>query len=625
MKKRKNYSQNMYLFIVYGFFIMILLTAFFSYFYRYNKNMLYEEARRKSEDLCSSIGSSVNTELNNMSTVSMNILYSNAIKSNFIEFSNTYRYSQVSLDNILDSRDRIIAIYDIVTAIIGPFQTVPQVNLYSMGGDCVGSGYFQRVTNTDFDTLPWYKPTMDLNGHKYISSPQVYLDLPGQGENQVSRKYISLTRLFFNEAHDPQGIIEVIQDCNQLFSLIPELKKNNPYVSFYVYNDRGELLYPYYREENNDYLSLIKKYQTGPSTDEMISYTDENNEEHLVNFKYINDYDWTVITSEPKDSIYFSINSFKESFTYILILSILLTLAICFFISNRLTRPLRKLTNATKKITINRVLDEKKQILTSADSNIEEISQLCESIREMYGKLRSTTQDVLLSRSEETRAKLQATQSLINPHFLYNCLTNISVMAEEDMNEDIVTLCQALCDYFRYISSSEDMIVPLSEELFSTEQYIKCMEMRYKEAFEYSIDVEETVHDILIPKLILLPIVENAFKYAFEKMPPWKLNIKVRLVNNYWTIAIQDNGGCLSNERKEYLMNSFNNIDINEESKSLKIGGMGLKNVYLRLKLLYGKQSIFEIENTLPQRTIFTLGGPIYKSKEEYYEHNPKL
>lgn len=615
----------MYLFIVYGLFIMILLTTFFSYFYHYNKNMLYNDARRKSEDLCASIGSSVSTELNKMSTVSMNILYSNAIKSNFIEFSNTYRYSQVSLDNILDSRDRIIAIYDIITAIIGPFHSVPQVNLYSMGGDCVGSGYFQRVTNTSFDTMTWYKPTMDLNGHKYISSPQVFLDLPGQGENQVSRKYISLTRLFFNEAHEPQGIIEVIQDCNQIFNLIPELKKNNPYVSIYVYNDRGELLYPYYRDVNNDYLSLIEKDATGPSTEEMISYTDENNEEHLVNYKYINDYDWTVITSEPKDSIYYSINSFKESFTYILILSILLTLAICFFISSRLTRPLRKLTSATKKITINRVLDENKKILTSADSNIKEISQLCESIREMYGKLRSTTQDVLLSRSEETRAKLQATQSLINPHFLYNCLTNISVMAEEDMNEDIVTLCQALCDYFRYISSSEDMIVPLSEEIFSTEQYIKCMEMRYKDSFEYSIDVEEVADDILIPKLILLPIVENAFKYAFDKMPPWKLSIKVRLINNNWTVAIQDNGGCLSNERKEYLMNTFKNIDINEESKSLKIGGMGLKNVYLRLKLLYGQQSIFEIENTLPQRTIFTLGGPIYKSKEEYYEYNPKL
>ncbi|NLP35415.1 MAG: histidine kinase, partial [Clostridiales bacterium] len=358
---------------------------------------------------------------------------------------------------------------------------------------------------------------------------------------------------------------------------------------------------------------------------ENISYIDEDHEEYLINYKKIDDYDWTVVISEPKDSIYASMNTFKQSFRYILILSILLTLAICFFISNRLTMPLRKLTNATKKITINRVLDENKPILTSADSNIREISQLCESIREMYGKLRSTTQDVLLSRSEETRAKLQATQSLINPHFLYNCLTNISIMAEENMNDDIMTMCYALCDYFRYISSSEDMVVPLQEEIFSTEQYIKCMKMRYGDDFKYIIDIDEAASDIVIPKLILLPIVENAFKYAFDKKPPWELKIKAKVNEKSWTIEIQDNGGCLSDERKEYLLNLFHNLDVNEESKSLKIGGMGLKNIYLRLKLLYGKQSIFEIINNLPQRTIFIVGGPIYKSKEEYYEHNPKL
>ena len=623
--KKHNYSQSMYLFFIYGLFILTLLSTFFFYIYHYNKTLLYKEAQRKSEDLCASISSSVSTELDNMSAISMNIVYSNAIKSNFKEFSKAYRSSQLSLEDMASSRESILAIYDIITAILGPFQSVPQVNLYSMNGDCVGSGYFQRVTNANFNELEWYQPTMELNGHKYISSPTVILDLPTQGENQLSRKFISLTRIFFNKAEDPQGIVEVIQDCDRIFTLIPELKKNNPNVSICVYNDRGEMVYPYDRKEGNDYLSLIRKNPSAPSGGKMISYNDENNGESFINYKNIANYDWTVVTSEPKDSIYSSMNTFKKSFTGILILSILLTLAVCFFISNQLTRPLRKLTKATRKITINRVLDENKKILTSADSNIKEISQLCESIREMYGKLRSTTQDVLLSRSEETRAKLQATQSLINPHFLYNCLTNISIMAEENMNEDIITMCYALCDYFRYISSSEDMVVPLKEEINSTEQYIRCMQMRYNDDFEYTREIEAAAENVFIPKLILLPIVENAFKYAFDKKPPWKLNIKVYLEGNHWIVTIQDNGGCLSNERKEYLMNMFRNLDINEESKSLKIGGMGLKNVYLRLKLLYGEESIFEIENTLPQRTIFILGGPIYTSKEEYYEHNPKL
>ena len=152
---------------------------------------------------------------------------------------------------------------------------------------------------------------------------------------------------------------------------------------------------------------------------------------------------------------------------------------------------LKNLQEQPVKITINRVLSEEKVNLTSASSNITELSILCDSIRNMYEKLRSTSQEVLLSRSEETRAKLQATQSLINPHFLYNSLTNISIMAEEDMNEDIVKLCGALCDYFRYISSGQEMIVPLEREIFYTEQYLKCMKFRFGDELEYKISIAQ--------------------------------------------------------------------------------------------------------------------------------------
>src|SRR5699024_6739051 len=150
------------------------------------------------------------------------------------------------------------------------------------------------------------------------------------------------------------------------------------------------------------------------------------------------DYDWTVIITQPEETVYLPLRDFQIAFIIIAFFSILFTLLVCFYISQQLTKPLKKLTNANSKITINRVLSEDKVNLTSADSHIQELSTLCESIRTMYEKLRSTSQEVLLSKSEETRAKLQATQSLINPHFLYNSLTNISIMAEEQMNDDII-------------------------------------------------------------------------------------------------------------------------------------------------------------------------------------------
>ena len=344
-----------------------------------------------------------------------------------------------------------------------------------------------------------------------------------------------------------------------------------------------------------------------------------------MSYQKIDSYNWTIVTSEPKDVVFRSLYAFKEGFVIIIVVSIFSTLLLCFIISSRLTYPLSKLTKATKKVTISRVLNENKTILTSANSNIREISELCQSFIEMYDKLKDSSHEILLLKSEETRAKLQATQSLVNPHFLYNNLTNISIMAEENMNEDIIKICHALCDYFRYITTNDETAVPLFQEILYTEKYIECMKMRYGEDFIYHSNIEESTKNILIPKLIVQPIVENAFKYGFSSSPPWHLKILSEIDNEKWLIHIEDNGGCLSDINKEKLLSYFNDININEEFKTLKIGGMGLRNVYLRLHLLYNEHAIFKIDNSKIGKTIFTIGGPIYLEKEEFYEQYTEI
>ena len=79
--------------------------------------------------------------------------------------------------------------------------------------------------------------------------------------------------------------------------------------------------------------------------------------------------------------------------------------------------------------------------------------------------------------------------------------------------------------------------------------------------------------------------------------------------NETWFLEIEDNGGTMSNEKKKELIHLYENLNMNEELKSMEIGGMGLKNVYLRLKLLYGENAIFKITNDYPGRTIFIVGG----------------
>lgn len=620
---QKRYSQKMYLFIIYGFFILILLGIFFAFTYTHYKTNMLTEAKKDLENLCVSVNNSIETQLDDLSTISMNIVYSNAIKTNFKEFSRLYQQTGDDPSTAIASREKAQAIHDIVTAIIGAYQTASDIKLYTMDGSYVEAGYYLKTASVDLKTLPWYEEVLELNGYKYFTDPFVSNEIPGKNGSRGTHKFISLIRLFLDSGGQPEGIVEVIQDCDEIFTLPAQLEDSNPDNHVYIYNSRNELVYPYTKTTACDFYPEIKKNHLQESQSSMIQAEDK--ESYLVTYEQVPGYDWTVIVTKPRSAVYLPLHNYRTIFIGIGGLSILVTLIICFYISQQMTKPLQKLTAAASKITISRVLSEQKVNLTSADSRIQELSTLCESIRSMYEKLRSTSQEILLSKSEETRAKLQATQSLINPHFLYNSLTNISIMAEENMNDDIIRMCQALCDYFRYISSGQEMIVPLEKELFYTERYLECMKFRFGEEFEYHIQLESGTENVVIPKLIIQPIIENAFKYAFVYNPPWILHISAEITKDSWKLKIQDNGGCLSEEKKLELMTLYESLDMDEELKSMQIGGMGLKNVYLRLKLLYNDRAIFQIENSLPKRTIFIVGGPVYHSKEAYYEEHPQL
>lgn len=617
MKKiTRHYSQTLYLFVIYGSFILVLLGIFFTYTYSHYRENTLEESKRSLENMCASITNSVEAQLDSLSTISMNIVYSNMVKTNFREFSSAFQRTGEDQAEIVSSRQSAEVIHDIVTAMIGAYQSASYIRLYDMDGSCVESGYWMSTSRADLESLAWYDEVMELNGFKYISEPKTRKDLPATGKNRNSQKFISLIRLFLNRDGAPEGIAEVAQDCGKIFVLASQLEGSNPDIRVQIYNSRKELVYPYTAFDmygSESYHNLIEKNEITDGISQIIKNSSGQN--MLATCETMVKYGWNVVLLQSESSIYRSLEAFQKMFLRISALSILLTLLICFYISRRFTVPLQKLTAATKKITIDRVLDEKKVNLTSADSSIRELSILCNSVRGMYDKLRSTSREVLLLRNEETRAKLQATQSLINPHFLYNSLTNISAMAEEDMNDDIVKICEALCIHFRYISASGEMIVPLGKELEKSRSYLECMQLRFTEELEYTFDVPDVVREVPVPKLIAQPVLENAFKYAFVCRPPWKLSIAARLDGEHWQLTIEDNVGTMTDEKKQELLRLYKNLDLNDELKSMKIGGMGLKNVYLRLRLLYGKDAVFCIENREGAYTRFILGGNIHPKK----------
>lgn len=137
------------------------------------------------------------------------------------------------------------------------------------------------------------------------------------------------------------------------------------------------------------------------------------------------------------------------------------------------------------------------------------------------------------------------------------------------------------------------------------------MLIRFDSNLTYQYFVSDDVGDITIPKLLIQPLVENAFKHGFQGEPPWNLSVKAYKENENWLISVTNTSGSLSDETRKKLLDDFDALLPFAKLPPLKIGGMGLKTVALRLRLLYGEKAVFKIDNSTPDQTVFSVGGPL--------------
>ena len=207
----------------------------------------------------------------------------------------------------------------------------------------------------------------------------------------------------------------------------------------------------------------------------------------------------------------------------------------------------------------------------------------------------------MISRVNEIQSQMYALQTQINPHFIHNILTIISAMSGTSEREKIPEICEKLSSMIRYNVSSSESRVDLSSELFHAENYLELMKMRYEEKFQYSMSYVGEMPNFHLPRFIIQPLLENCFAHGFHnKEFPWKIDIQIYCSEECWEVQIRDNGCGMDQEELEKLeleLLEMRNRDVKSLMKELKIGGLTIKNVYLRLFLAYGNNMIFDISN----------------------------
>ena len=187
------------------------------------------------------------------------------------------------------------------------------------------------------------------------------------------------------------------------------------------------------------------------------------------------------------------------------------------------------------------------------------------------------------------QAEMEALQSQINPHFLYNTLETIRGHALVSGNVEIAELTKALADIFRYSISQKGSMIRLEEEVSNLHAYMKIQQIRFAGRFALKVECEdETILQCLIPKLSLQPILENSIKYGLApRQEPGEVRITITSSQTTLYVKVHDNGIGMTEEKLQQVTHMLRGQHAQDDKNSTHIG---LANINDRLKMLYGDE-----------------------------------
>lgn len=274
----------------------------------------------------------------------------------------------------------------------------------------------------------------------------------------------------------------------------------------------------------------------------------------------------------------------------------------------RLLTPLQTLSDQVSQVTLANM-----RISDRADQ-IDEVRMLQNSFDAMLANIQSSVNQVYESQLRELKAQYQSMQAQINSHFLYNTLCIINVWCEEGESALAGQACMRLAEMMKYTAHSFDMVGTIRSELNHMEHYLEIFSWHYEGAFSYTVQVDEALYEVEVPRCILQPIVENSFLHGFDKvLPPWQIGVTGKKTGfKSWYIRICDNGAGFKAEEIEAMRAAFAEYERNIAQRNLKsnltVGGMGLLNIYARLRMHYPEGFFFTIEDNEPRGSRITFG-----------------
>lgn len=368
-------------------------------------------------------------------------------------------------------------------------------------------------------------------------------------------------------------------------------------LSYYLFSSQGELCYTRGNEELSagEMAEKVKEIKTRQTFTQDQGIRIAELDQGMLFSSYEPQSGLTIVTEVPDRVIYEVSRTVGTILLLLAVVMVLIAAAVSAAIACRFTKPIH---------TVSRTMEAfdgssfSRKISLRTDTELDVIG---ESYNRMLERMELLVREIREKEKEVRELELESMYYQLNPHFLYNTLDNIYMMARISKQKDIMNLIHALSTLLKISLNKGSGTVTAGQELEHAASYLEIQKIRFGDVFRYQIQCEEEIRERRIIKLILQPVVENSIKYGFAGMTEGGLLlIQGKQEGERLCFSVYNNGRSVSPEKLESLnrMKEMSQEEMKQNFFTEK-GGFGIYNIVTRLKMTYG--DAFDIQYSVPE------------------------
>lgn len=408
------------------------------------------------------------------------------------------------------------------------------------------------------------------------------------------------------------GVLLVDMKYSVLEDMLERINETSSGIYYYLCSRDGEIIYHPRWTEINRGLFKEKNNKAASYEDGIYEMKTDGQKENIVvgSVAYTG---WKLIGVVPESVQETSINKFRYYIITTILILVMMLLQVNRFISRKISRPIRELDESVKAYEAGAMPD----IYIGGSA---EIRHLGYSVQKSYEQIEALMKEIIQQQTERRKSELDALQSQINPHFLYNTLESITWMIEAQRNKEAVVMISELAKLLRVSLSRGKTIISIGDELQHSRSYMNIQRVRYKERFKVEFLIDEEIKNYCNVKLVIQPLLENAIYYGVGNMDEdddGQILIRGEKKGEDIYISIEDNGMGMPEDIRSNILT--------DNSKVPKHGsGVGVINVHSRISLMFGPEYGLEVYSELDEGTKVVIHIPAIPYTKENAEQLEK-